>query len=838
MVPAIGKSRSGSGDRPVSEAASGAGVRAIRGRALAFLAAGIATLALLGIVVFEIEVRSVERNALDDLDVIADLKSNQVRQWLNERSADGRVLMQSTGFIEQVASLDGRNDATARDRTANRLAAMMNAYSYDAVVLLDSEGRTVLSLGHMHDLDEVLRSAIRVAATVDAVHLTGIERSTSGSLHLHFIVPLRLPSGDDRRLVGTILLHVDPARYLFALIQSWPDQSRSGETMLVRADGEAVVYLNALRHLPGAAMTKSDRLDDPELVAAVAARERRPGRLSGKDYRGERVYAAYRPVPGTDWQVIAKRDRTEVLAPAYDVARWVTAVAFVAVALLGLAGLGYGRVHGRLERLQSERRSDELLTRFFSLPFIGMAVTSPSSKHWLRFNDRLCEILGYTREEMARVPWSEMTHPGDLGKNVAEFERVMRGESEGYLMEKRFVRKDGAVVETMIDVKCVRAADGAVDYLVTTVEDITERKARERRLLRLARLYATLSECSQAIAQCGSQVALFDRICRAMVENGGMKLAWIGMLGPDGKSVAPVAWAGTGDSVEYVQGIRVSIDPDDPLGRGPTGSAMRENRLFWTEDFARDPRTAPWHERAAKYGWGASAAMPLSRGGTVVGTLTAYAAEVGGFDEEMRGLLGEMGRDIGLALDNFEREARRLQAEATLRENERQFRSLFESSIDAILLTAPDGRILAANAAACAMLDRTEEEILEGGRHLVVDASDPRLPAALAERQRTGRFHGELTFVRKDGTRFPGEVSTSVFRDRAGELRTSMIIRDVTDRNRAEAQLREQIEELERWNRATLDREVRILEMKREVNAALAAQGRPAAYPEAEGAAP
>jgi PAS domain S-box-containing protein len=130
-------------------------------------------------------------------------------------------------------------------------------------------------------------------------------------------------------------------------------------------------------------------------------------------------------------------------------------------------------------------------------------------------------------------------------------------------------------------------------------------------------------------------------------------------------------------------------------------------------------------------------------------------------------------------------------AEDALRESEDRYRSLFDNTIDAILLTAPDGRILSANPAACRIFGRTEEEICRIGRAGLMDLTDSRLTAALAERARTGRFQGELTFIRKDGASFPGEVSSVVFRDYDGNLKTSMIVRDISDRRRTEEALRE-----------------------------------------------
>ncbi|MBN1368037.1 MAG: PAS domain S-box protein, partial [Dehalococcoidales bacterium] len=132
----------------------------------------------------------------------------------------------------------------------------------------------------------------------------------------------------------------------------------------------------------------------------------------------------------------------------------------------------------------------------------------------------------------------------------------------------------------------------------------------------------------------------------------------------------------------------------------------------------------------------------------------------------------------------------RKQAEAAIRESEEKYRSLYENSYDAILLTIPDGSILSANPAACLMFGRSEQEICQVGRNGIIDVTDPRVAIALKERERTGKFEGELTFVRKDGTKFPGVLSSKVFYDFQGNPRTSMIIRDITERKQAEDKLR------------------------------------------------
>jgi len=134
--------------------------------------------------------------------------------------------------------------------------------------------------------------------------------------------------------------------------------------------------------------------------------------------------------------------------------------------------------------------------------------------------------------------------------------------------------------------------------------------------------------------------------------------------------------------------------------------------------------------------------------------------------------------------------SQRKQAEAVLQESEERYRSLVASSMDAVLLTSPEGRILSANQAACRMFGRSEPELIQVGRRGVVDSTDSRLALVLAERARKGQYHGELGLVRKDGTRFPGEVSSVVFASAHGEVRTSMVIRDITNRKQAEQRVR------------------------------------------------
>jgi PAS domain S-box-containing protein len=121
-----------------------------------------------------------------------------------------------------------------------------------------------------------------------------------------------------------------------------------------------------------------------------------------------------------------------------------------------------------------------------------------------------------------------------------------------------------------------------------------------------------------------------------------------------------------------------------------------------------------------------------------------------------------------------------------LSQNESKYSSLFESSMDAILLTTKDGQILSVNAAACEVFKMTEKELCSIKRKDIIENTDSRLQPLIEEYYLTGRVKGEITFKRKDGSTFPGEFSSVEFIDTSGHEKTSLTIRDITLRKQAE----------------------------------------------------
>ncbi len=137
------------------------------------------------------------------------------------------------------------------------------------------------------------------------------------------------------------------------------------------------------------------------------------------------------------------------------------------------------------------RKSEERFRKYFELPLVGIAITSPDM-HWIVVNDKVCEILGYPREELGRFSWADLTPKEDRPAEIALYEQVMAGERDGATIEKRFVRKDGSVIHAQVSGLPVRTPDGSVDYFIAVIQDITERKRAEEALRSSERNFRTL----------------------------------------------------------------------------------------------------------------------------------------------------------------------------------------------------------------------------------------------------------------------------------------------------------------------------------------------------------
>lgn len=170
---------------------------------------------------------------------------------------------------------------------------------------------------------------------------------------------------------------------------------------------------------------------------------------------------------------------------------------------------GFNRLLTTLEQREAQLRS------FYEFDLVGLTITSPE-KGWIQINKCLCDMLEYSEQELRTMTWAQLTHPDDLAAGVAQFNKMLAGEIDGYSLEKRFVSRTGKIIPTHLVARCVRKANGEIDFVLAMVEDISERKAAAKEIENLA-FYDTLTSLPNRrllLDRLKQALALAARSCR------------------------------------------------------------------------------------------------------------------------------------------------------------------------------------------------------------------------------------------------------------------------------------------------------------------------------------
>jgi len=630
-------------------------------------ASALALFALLigavGYAIYQGESRQIHARQFAELRVIGDLKTDQILIWRWERLGDVVGGSVAFGGVDLAAFVEDPGDATLRAELSSRLEALRRGHDYTDAILAAPDGRLLLSLDpNLPELDTATRLLVaQVDASREPAMGDFVRVESSGHVYIDGAAPILDASG---RPLAVLILRSDPSLYLYPLIQSWPTPSESAETLLVRRDGDSVLFLNVLRHRADPALTLREPLSRTD-ISAVAAVLGRTGEYEGMDYGGVAVLADLRSIPGTPWFLVAKGNAAELLAEVGDRGRTILLLGLLVVLLTGGAVvLALSLPHSSLRRrlLRSER--DHAAVAHFSERLLALArdvfLLEDASGRIVDANAAAVATYGYSRKELLQLNIIDLRAPETRVALQQDWQAA--ASPDGAQFETVYVRKDGSTFPVEVSSQAIDV-DG-VPHHQSFIRDITSRRAAEAQLRRLNAAYATLAETTQTIVRVRDEATLFANFCRIAVELGGYLGAWVGIAEPSSKRIVPVATAGSLD--DYIRELQISMDPAEPEGRGPTALALREGRACYIQDFLSEPATAPWHDLASSFGIRASVALPLLRGGAPARVISLYAAEPHVFDGRTRALLEQMAADVSFALDGFDREEVRRRSEEAL----------------------------------------------------------------------------------------------------------------------------------------------------------------------------
>ena len=293
---------------------------------------------------------------------------------------------------------------------------------------------------------------------------------------------------------------------------------------------------------------------------------------------------------------------------------------------------------------------------------------------FLSANSAACHMLGMSEEEILASGKYAILDPADSRVRTLTEERQRTGRTRG---EVTLIRKDGAKIACELSSAFFTDKDGNARVSIIA-RDITDRKKAEENISRLNRLYAVLSQVNEAIVRTSGAQALYEHVCRIVVEKGLFKMAWVGLLDEETRRVGVAA--SHGDDGGYLKDIAIIAD-NVPEGNGPTGRAVVEKKHIICADIEHDPIMRPWRDKALRHGFRSSAAFPLHSEARVIGALTVYAGTAQFFTEEEISLLTSLAADISFALDTLANEKKRREAEQRT-EVTNALLSLFTRKID------------------------------------------------------------------------------------------------------------------------------------------------------------
>jgi PAS domain S-box-containing protein len=342
--------------------------------------------------------------------------------------------------------------------------------------------------------------------------------------------------------------------------------------------------------------------------------------------------------------------------------------------------------------LKALRVSESRYRRLFETAQDGILLLNADTAQIEDVNPYLIEMLGYSHAEFLGKKLWEVGSFADIAQSKDMFAEL---QTEGYVRYDDLPLKTKSGARIAVEFVSNTYDSEGLKVIQCNIRNISERHADRAKIQRHTQLYAALSQSNKAIVHCASPEELFLQVCRAAVQFGGMKMAWVGLVDTETLMVRPAA--SFGDDTGYLRGLSLSVDAASPFGHGPSGIAIRENQPFWCQDFLNDPVTAPWRERAARAGFAASASLPLHSKGIAVGAFTLYSGEANSFDEAARDLLVEMAADISFALDNFARASQHRLAEEEIRFKNTTLKTQQETSLDAILVVDEAGQIISYN---------------------------------------------------------------------------------------------------------------------------------------------
>ena len=684
-----------------------------------------------GYLYYRNEASDIRRSRHHDLKAIAELKIDQLVTWRHERIANAEVISQRAFFIERVESwLADPANTELREDIKNDLTVPRAAYQYESIHLASSKGTLLLSVGTDLDRFGTATSAnIREALRREMLTTTDFYYCEMGkTIHYDVIVPL---INGKNAIVAALVFRVTPHQYLFPFIQSWPTPSATSETVIVRRDGDHVLFLNELRHRDDTALKLRIPLTEKD-VPAVAAVLGHRGTWKGRDYRGEEVLAEIVAVPDTPWYMIAKVDAREMFQELQSRIAYISLLILLIIIVI-IAGASSLYTYGQRNIYRRLWQSlEEFKTTLYS---IGDGVITTDTQGIVQFmNPVATELTGWTESEArGKRLDSVFTIIDEETRNTVDnpvSRALAEGDTVGFAGRTLLMTRDGREIPVADSAALIIDEKGVTVGVVVVFRDQTDereaQRAQERLIEKEMTFRALVNQAPEALFLHALDGRIVD-VNEASVDRYGYTRE------------------------ELLQMTAGDIDPD---------YTVRENSgAFWEKLKERKQLRFDGRHRRKD------------------GSVFPVRVSVSAVEIEGERRIIAMAEDITDSM----------RAEAALRESEERFKKLSQLTFEGILIHK-NGVVVDVNESLTEMVGYSKNELV--GKNIIQLCVPPEYHAAIRENivKRSAKPY-EAMGRRKDGSLFPIELeSRDVTAGDEGFRVTA--IRDITERKESQAALR------------------------------------------------
>jgi PAS domain S-box-containing protein len=487
-----------------------------------------------------------------ELGTIAALKIRELKEWRQERRADALVFFKNSAFSNLVRQfLQQPEKMEARLNLEIWLEKVKQMPQYQRISIFNTSGFEVLSIPRRLGPESQQRNQdVSRAVTTRQVAFLDLAREDPGlPPYLTIVVPI-LAGPDWNDVLAVLTVEIDPEKYLYPLIRNWPTVSQTGETLIVRRDGDGVLFLSNLRFKKDAALNLRFPLSQSD-IPAVKAVQGKVGIVEGIDYRDKKVVAAIQPVPDSPWFLIACLDQDEITQPLrerlYGMAGLLCTLLLSAGAMVGLIWRNQRAHFYRLqyEAARAVEESEKRLRVIFESSKDGILVVDVETKAFVIVNAAICRMLGYSHDELLTMQISDIHPAADLPTIIEQFERQARGEIFP-LVNIPMLRKDRSIFYADINATPIQL--GGQTCMLGDFRDITDRMQAEMRIQHLNRVLRTIRNVNQLIVAASSVDELIQNACTELADQKSYTSAIIVLTD---ENDLPFAHAEAGEGVDF-----------------------------------------------------------------------------------------------------------------------------------------------------------------------------------------------------------------------------------------------------------------------------------------------